>query len=511
MKPSERIVINTVAQYSRTIINMVLSLYTVRLVLGSLGQSDFGIYTLIAGVVAMLGFITNSLVETTQRFISYAQGEGLIQKTKEIFNNSFLIHAFLGIILAIGLELIRPLLFDGFLNIPVDRIEASQIVYHLVVIILFTTFINAPFKALLVSHENIVYISIVEILDALLKVVLVIIMTKISFDKLVFYGLIMWSVQILNIVALSTYCYTKYEECIFPNFKLLRKGYIKELLSFAGWKIYGTACTVGRQQGISIVLNRIFGTVMNAGWGIGSQISGYTNFLASAVVNAMNPQIIKAEGSGDRERAIWLSNILSKLVFFLMSIIGVPCIFEIDKILTIWLDNPPESASLFSKMFILALLADSMTIGLTHINNAIGKIGKYIVVMGTPKLLTFIFILILLHLGFPLVWGCWVFVLIELFCSLIRIPLIKEQVDINIKEIFCGVIIQELLPLTVCVLTCLLIVLTIESDIRFILTFICSAITYSLSMYHWGLSIKERFFVNQLINRVLSKFRRNGQ
>lgn len=510
MKASERVLVNTIAQYTRTVINMVLSLYTVRLVLGSLGQSDFGIYTLIAGVVAMLGFITNSLVETTQRFISYAQGEGLVQKTKEIFNNSLLIHAFLGVILVLGLEIVRPLLFDGFLNIPIDRIEASQIIYHLVVIILFTTFINAPFKALLVSHENIVYISIVEIFDALLKVVLVLIMIHISFDKLVLYGLIMWSVQILNFIALSVFCFIKYDECIFPNLKLLRRGYIKELLSFAGWKIYGTACTVGRQQGISIVLNRIFGTVMNAGWGIGSQISGYTNFLASAVVNAMNPQIIKAEGSGDRQRAIWLSNILSKLVFFLMSIIGIPCIFEIDKILTIWLGNPPESASLFSKMFILALLADSMTIGLTHINNAIGKIGKYIVVMSTPKLLTFIFIYILLHFGFPLVWGCWLFVLIELLCSFIRVPLIKEQVDINIKDFFFGVIFQELLPLAICVLTCLLIVTTLDSEFRFILTFFCSAITYSFSMYYWGLTIKEREVVNQLLNKIIAKIKRNG-
>lgn len=509
MKPSERILINTIAQYTRTVINMVLSLYTVRLVLGTLGQSDFGIYTLIAGVVAMLGFVTNSLVATTQRFISYAQGEGLVRKTKEIFNNSFLIHLLLGVILVLGLEIIRPFLFDGFLNIPDERIAASQIIYHLVVVILFTTFINAPFKALLVSHENIVYISIVEILDAVLKVVLVIIMTHVSFDKLVFYGFIMWSVQILNFIALSVFCFVKYEECIFPNIKLLRKTYIKELLSFAGWKIYGTACTVGRQQGTSIVLNHFFGTVTNAGWGIGSQISGYTNFLASAVVNAMNPQIIKAEGSGDRERAIWLSNILSKLVFFLMSIIGVPCIFEIDRILTIWLDNPPKSASLFSKMFILALLADSLTIGLTHINNAIGKIGKYIVVMSTPKLLTFIFIFLLLHLKFSLVWGCWVFVLIELLCSFIRIPLIKEQVGINIKDFF-GVIVQELIPLSICVLTCLLIVRSIDNEYRFVLTFSCSAITYSLSMYYWGMSIKERCVINQLIHKITSKIKTNG-
>lgn len=507
MKDSQRVLLNTVAQYTRTIINMILSLYTVRVVLSSLGQSDYGIYSLIAGIVAMLGFITNSLVGTTQRFISYYQGVGDKKKLKEVMNDSIVIHLAIGIIFVIIFESITPFLFDGFLNIPEGREQAATIIYQIVVVILFITFLNAPFHALLVSHENIVFISIVEIINGVLKLFLVLVMAHSSVDKLVFYGFIMLGVQMFAFIALSVYDYLKYDECVWPKFSRIHKGYVKELISFAGWRIYGTACLVGRDQGISIVLNRTFGTVMNAGWGIGAQISGYTNFLSSAIVNAMSPQIVKAEGRGNRQHSIWLSNVLSKLVFFLMSIIGIPMVFEIDSILTIWLGTPPDNAGLFSIMFIVALLFDSLTIGLKHINNAIGNIGKYIRIMNTPKLFTFALVFLLIKLNAPLWITCLVYCAIEAICAFIRIPLVSEQSGLNVKLFFRDVILMEIIPVAICVATCLLCVHLFSFQYRFVLTFGVSAFIYAISMFFLGLTKQERTIVLGLIKDVLIKLK----
>ena len=214
MTASQRVFVNTIAQYARTIINMGLSLYTVRVVLSVLGESDFGIYTVVAGVVAMMAFVTNSLVSTTQRFISFYQGKGNKEKLKEVFNNSLVIHVFITILVLVALEAVSPLLFDGFLNIPGERVPAAKIVYQLVIVILSVTFITSPFRALLISHENIVYISIVDVLDGILKVVFVTLLARIPYDKLVFYGIIMLGVQLFNFLAFSGYGYLKYEECV---------------------------------------------------------------------------------------------------------------------------------------------------------------------------------------------------------------------------------------------------------------------------------------------------------
>lgn len=505
MTPSQRILINTVSQYIRTVINIVLSLYTVRLVLASLGQSDYGLYSLIAGVVAMLSFITNSLVNTTQRFVSFYQGKGNLEKLKEVFNNSLLIHIILGLLVVFLLEAFIPILFNGFLNIPAGRESSAIVVYHLVVVMLFITFITSPYRALLVSHENIVYISIVDILDAILKVVLVLIMTISNSDKLVFYSYIMMGVQLFNFIMLSVYCYVKYEECIYPNFFKLTKAYVKELGVYAGWHIYGTMCIAGRNQGISIILNKAFGTMMNAAWGIGMQISGYTNFLSTAVVNAMAPQIVKAEGGCDRERSIYLSCLLSKINFFLMSVIAYPILFEIDTILALWLGTPPNYSSFFGKVFIIALLFDSLTIGLTHLNNAIGKIGFYTFVMSTPKFLTFVVTIFLVRLNTSLLSIGITYIVIEALCAFIRIPMICRQSGLDIKVYMNTVIGREILPSVICVFICWFCLNFIEIKYRFVATFILSTVVYSNCFYLLGLTGQEKMIVQNLKNNFLTK------
>ena len=64
MDNKSRIAINTIVQYTKTIINMILSLYSTRLVLQILGVEDYGIYNLVAGIIAMLSFIVSNLTIT---------------------------------------------------------------------------------------------------------------------------------------------------------------------------------------------------------------------------------------------------------------------------------------------------------------------------------------------------------------------------------------------------------------------------------------------------------------
>ena len=220
MNPSNRIIVNTLAQYVRTIINMVLSLYSSRLVLNILGVDDYGVYSLVAGVVSMLSFLTNSLVGSTQRFLSVSQGKGNMERLKEVFNNSLILHIALGFIVAIILFALTPFIFDGFLNIPNGSIEVAKELYILVVLMVYISFIASPYRALLVSHENIVYTSIIDVIDGILKVGLVLLLPYIPINKLLAYGLIMLCIQLVNLLAFMTYSHLKYEECCWPKLRL---------------------------------------------------------------------------------------------------------------------------------------------------------------------------------------------------------------------------------------------------------------------------------------------------
>ena len=166
MQNSSRIIVNTIAQYSRSIVNMIINLIATRVILVALGFSDYGIYSLISGVVAFLTFINNALAVTTQRYLSIAQGHQNPDEPAVVFKNSLFLHLIVAIFLVAGLELLFPLLFDGFLNIPPERLDASKALYHIIAIVLCISVVSSPYKAAIIAHENIVFISVVEVLDA---------------------------------------------------------------------------------------------------------------------------------------------------------------------------------------------------------------------------------------------------------------------------------------------------------------------------------------------------------
>ena len=315
MRASNRIIVNTLAQYVRTILNLLLSLYSARLVLDILGVVDYGLYALVAGVVSMLSFFTNSLVSSTQRFLSVSQGKGDLQRLREVFSNSLLLHILLGLIVALLLESLSPILFDGFLNIPDGRENAAVVLYQQVILMVYVSFIAAPYRALLVSKENIVYASVIEVLDGVLKIVLVLLLPSIPLDNLVAYGWAMLLISFFNLGSFSIYAHTKYAECIFPRLRYFRFTYAKELSSYAGWVVYSTLCIALRTQGMAVVLNRVLGVAVNAAYGIGTQISGMVSFVSTSFNNAVAPQLMASEGGGNRERMWLLAKLESKFSF----------------------------------------------------------------------------------------------------------------------------------------------------------------------------------------------------
>lgn len=503
MTSSQRVALNTGAQYIKTIINMVLSLYIIRIVLQVLGAEDFGLYSLIAGVIAMLSFLTNAMVATTQRFVSFYQGKGDLCKLKNVFNSSLCIHIGLGLITVVILECITPFLFNGFLNIPSHRYNAAVFVYQITVLIILLTFSTSPYRALLVSHENIVYISLVDILDGIIKLFLVLFISIVPIDRLEYYGIIMLLVQVFDFLAISIYCYIKYIETTFPNPFKIDSIILKELGSFAGWTLYSSGCVIGRQHGIAIVLNRLMGASVNAAYGIGFQVAGYTNFLAQSLVNSITPQIVKAEASNDRKRALWLSNLTSKFIFYLLSILCIPCMFEINTILSLWLEKVPQYTSLFCIMVMLTLLVDSISIGLTYINQAIGNIKWYSIFMYTPKLFTLPLFYLCLKCGSDLKLAAGVYIAIELLCSILRIPFLKKTADLNIREFCRQVILGEIITILIFVIACVLVCAILPPSLfRMIITFCIPNILFFTAIWFWGLDNHERDILKSIIIKL---------
>ena len=92
MEVANRVAKNTLILYARMGITVFVSLYAMRLVLAALGTEDFGVFNVVGGAIAMLTFLNAAMASATQRFMSFAQGEGNNHKQKSIFNISVLLH-----------------------------------------------------------------------------------------------------------------------------------------------------------------------------------------------------------------------------------------------------------------------------------------------------------------------------------------------------------------------------------------------------------------------------------
>lgn len=503
MDPNKRIVVNTAAQYVKTIVNVLLSLYATRLILAVLGASDYGIYSLVAGVVSMLSFVSNAMVVSTQRFLSFYQGKGDKAKLRSVFNDSVLLHLCLGLLISAVLAAVTPLIFGGFLDIPADRIDTAKSVYFIVIVILFVTFITAPFRATLISHEDIVFISIVDVLDGVLKVVLVLILAKLSSDKLIGYAWLMLLIQVVNLLALSVFGFVKYEECVRPRFRDISRGYLSELASFAGWTVYSTGCIIGRTQGFAVLLDKFVGVVANASFGIAQQVSGFVNFVSESLLNAMRPQIVKAEGEGDRSRLLSLAGQAGKFAFLLLSCVSLPVIFYMEPLLDFWLDEVPEGTAFFCRMVMIASLLDMTTIGLGTANQAIGRIRGYSLAVNTTKILTLPLVWLCLRAGLPMFWAALCYVGVEFLCAMIRLPFLKITAGLDVWQYVRFILLPLVVPVVVFV--GMLVLSKTVLHLNFIVASLLSLAVYAVAVWTFALSRAERDAAISMASNIFKK------
>ena len=240
-------------------------------------------------------------------------------------------------------------------------------------------------------------------------------------------------------LGFAIYAAIKFPEFHLPKLQELDKEYMKGLSNFAGWTIYSTGCVIARNQGISVVLNLFYGTIVNSAYGIAMQVSGAVQFVSTSIVNAMNPQIMKAEGAGERQKMIRLCAYESKYAFLLLAMVVIPLIAEMETILHVWLGEVPVHAVMFCRFILIAALCDQISIGWTSANQAIGKIRTYSIIFYTLKLLVVLIAWWCLQEGLPIISVMWGYVAIEFIGSFVRLPLMKHTANIPIIPFFKNV------------------------------------------------------------------------
>jgi O-antigen/teichoic acid export membrane protein len=505
MSTSSRVIKNTGYLYAKMGITMFISLYTTRLILNSLGASDFGIFNIVGGAIAMLGFLNSAMASATQRFMSYAEGAGNKKNEKYIFNVSIILHFTLSIIVGIALLITGFFFFNGILNIPKGRIFAAEIVYGSLIISTMFTIMTVPYDATMNAHENMKYYAFVGIVESILKLAVAFVTVYILSDKLIVYGTLMACIPLITLTIMRIYCHRHYEECIISPRKYWNKSMAKEITSFAGWNFFNSAASIVTQYGLGIVLNSFFGTILNAAMGVANQLSGMLMAFSNNMTKALNPVIVKSAGSGEDEKMINASLIGCKYSYFLIAVFSIPFIFEMPYILKLWLKNIPNWAILFCQLQLIRSLMEGLTGYIPTLVTAKGNIkGMSIsksILSILPLLLTFISFLkgsspYWLYIWWIICWGVLNDIVSLYYANILCELRIKDYMKITFYPIL-------IISLTMSFACFSISILMHESLLRLILTSSASVTVFAFSAYT-TMSKQERMILIPLISRIKS-------
>lgn len=377
MSTSSRVIKNTTYLYIKMGVTMFISLYTTRLILGSLGASDFGIFSVVGGAIAMLGFLNSTLANATQRFMSYAEGEGKLEKKRGIFNVSVVLHVAIAAITVLLLAVAMFPLFNGVFNIGPERVGAARIVYSCLIFSTVFTIINVPYDAVLNAHENMLFYSIVGIFESFLKLGVAFICVYTNNDKLVVYGILMACIPLITLVIMKVYCDRLYEECVISPRRYWDRSLLKQISGFFGWNFLTAISSLFSAQGIGIVLNHFFGSVLNAAQGIANQVNGALSNFSGNMMKALNPVIVKSAGAGNNEAMNRATIVGCKFSALLTMFFGIPLSLEVHYVLSIWLKEVPDWAAVFVVLQLVQSIITQMASSAATAVYAKGDIKHY--------------------------------------------------------------------------------------------------------------------------------------
>ena len=394
---SSRIARNTLMLYIRMFILMLVGLFTSRVVLDALGENDFGIYSVVGGVVAMFTIISGALNSAVSRFITFEMGKGSGAQLNKVYSTAVTIQLILAVIVVILAEPIGLWFIENKMTIDPSRIPAAKWVLHFSLISFVINLMSVPQMASITAHEKMTAYAYIGIMDGLLRLGVAFLIMHSPFDRLVYYAALMAVVVFLVRMAYGIYCRLNFPECRYrPVFD---PPLMKEMFSFAGWNFIGVTSGVLRDHGGNILVNLFSGPAVNAARGVAVQLNGAVQGFVTNFMTAVNPQITKSYASGENEYMFSLVRKASRLSFCLLYLLALPVIFNAEYVLEIWLKDVPEHAPLFVQLFLIFALSESLSNPMITAMLATGNIRRYQILVGGLQLLNLPVSYVCLKLG----------------------------------------------------------------------------------------------------------------
>ncbi len=372
---------NAIMLYVRMFVSMIIGLYSSRVVLSTLGVSDYGVYNVVGAIVPVFAFLSNAMASSISRFITFELGKGDFGRLKKTFSSAVLIQIVIGVVIFILAELIGGWFLREKLVIPPERMNAANWIFQLSVLSILLNIIQIPYYACIIAHEKMEIYAYIEILYAVFKLITVFLLIVIGFDKLILLGIISSISLIIITLFYVIYSIRSFGEC--RSKIIIDKNIIRPMITFSGYDTYGNICLAVKSQGIPFVVNLFLGVVINAAVGIVYTVTNMFRSFCGNILTVFRPQVVKFYAQNDFSKMTDTINLSIRMLLMLSILLVTIFIYNSQVILQLWLVKVPPLTSLLLNIALIenlfALLTDSLRIGV----NATGRIKGYSFWSGT--------------------------------------------------------------------------------------------------------------------------------
>lgn len=484
---------------------LVVSLFTTRIVLQSLGVVDYGIYNVVGGFVSMFAFLNTSLSNGIQRFYNYSMGQKQTEKLQDVYNVAFRIQVLLAVIIFVLLETVGMWYMYNKMVIPEERFMSAMWVFQLSVLSLVLVIMQIPYNAAIIAHERMDYFAYVSIYDVVARLAIAYLLYVTTYDRLIVYGILGLLTQLITF-----FLYFGYSLRHFKILKLLRnydRTLFKPMLSFSGWNIFGTFAYMIKSQGLNMLLNIFFGPVINAARGVSNMILTAIQGFQTNITTAFRPQMVQSYAEGNTSRVISLFYSLSKVSYLLLSLLSIPLIIEINYVLHLWLgESVPEYTIPFTILVLVNMIVSSLNTPVSQVVHATGKMKIYQI--GTSAVVCAILPIswIFLRIGCDATAVYWISLAMTVANQFVCNILLKRVFDYSLSDYLVKVIVPCMLFTLIAPILPYLITTTLEESFgRFLLSSVTSLISSLMCGYLFVLNRGEKAFAKDIINKKLKK------
>ncbi len=503
---NRRIAKNTLLLYVRMLLMMFVQLYTSRVILNALGVTDFGIYNAVGGFVLMFSVLSGSLSAAISRFITFELGRGNKNKLERIFSSALMIQFFIGLIIVLLIETLGIWFLNAKMSIPDNRMAAANWVLQFSLLTFVVNLISVPYNACIIAHERMSAFAYIGLLEAVCKLLVALFIVFSPFDKLIYYGILMFLVALIIRSVYGIYCKRHFEECHF-NWSW-DKRLFREIFGFAGWNFIGSSSGVLRDQGVNMLINVFCGPAVNAARGIAMQVCAAVNSFSLNFMTALNPQITKLYAQGDRKYLFILVCQGARLTFYLLLLLSMPILMETNYILMLWLKIVPEHAVVFVQLVLVYIMCESISNPLVTLMLATGKIRNYQILVGGCQMLNFPIAYLFLKLGFSPEITFVISIIIAFLTLSARLYMLRKMVQLPVHFFIKNVVLNVLMVgLCSSIIPFFLAYNLEENFASFLCVTFVSLFSVLIMVYLIGCTQRERIMVKQKVGVLINKLK----